>query len=159
MQSRSETPRPSAGGSLTVIVPAYEEADSIGDTIRSLQGQTVVPDRILVIDDCSEDETTEVARSLGVEVLKPPQNTGSKAGAQSFALAHVDTGMVMAIDADTTLAPDAIERLLPAFADPEVAAACGSVLPRHVGTMWERGRYIEYLLAFSFFKRVQDHYG
>ena len=26
-------------------------------------------------------------------------------------------------------------------------------------TLWERGRYIEYLLAFSFFKRVQDHYG
>ena len=25
--------------------------------------------------------------------------------------------------------------------------------------MWERGRYVEYLLAFSFFKRVQDHYG
>ena len=33
------------------------------------------------------------------------------------------------------------------------------MLPRHVRTIWERGRYVEYLLAFSFFKRVQDHYG
>jgi biofilm PGA synthesis N-glycosyltransferase PgaC len=40
-----------------------------------------------------------------------------------------------------------------------VSAACGSVVPRHVGTIWERGRYVEYLLAFGFFKRVQDHYG
>jgi biofilm PGA synthesis N-glycosyltransferase PgaC len=144
---------------LTVIVPAYNEADSIGDTIRSLQSQTTAPDEIVVIDDCSTDGTGGVAESFGVTVIRPPQNTGSKAGAQTYALAQVRTGMVMAIDADTTLAPDAIERLMRAFEDPEVSAACGSVVPRHVGTIWERGRYVEYLLAFGFFKRVQDHYG
>jgi biofilm PGA synthesis N-glycosyltransferase PgaC len=144
---------------LTVLVPAYNEADSIGDTIRSLQSQTTAPDEIVVIDDCSSDGTAGVAESFGVTVIRPPQNTGSKAGAQTYALAQVRTGMVMAIDADTTLAPDAIERLMRAFDDPEVSAACGSVVPRHVGTIWERGRYVEYLLAFGFFKRVQDHYG
>lgn len=147
------------GGELTVIIPAYNEADSIADTIRSLQGQTRVPDEIIAIDDCSTDDTAEVAEALGVRVLRPPQNTGSKAGAQSFALEQVETEMVMAIDADTTLDPEAIERLLPAFDDGEVTAACGSVLPRFVRTIWERGRYVEYLLAFGFFKRVQDHYG
>jgi cellulose synthase/poly-beta-1,6-N-acetylglucosamine synthase-like glycosyltransferase len=146
-------------GKLTVIIPAYNEADSIADTIRSLQQQTRVPDEILAIDDCSTDATAEVAEALGVRVLRPPQNTGSKAGAQSFALEQVETEMVMAIDADTTLDPEAIERLLPAFEDREVTAACGSVLPRFVHTLWERGRYVEYLLAFGFFKRVQDHYG
>jgi poly-beta-1,6-N-acetyl-D-glucosamine synthase len=144
---------------LTVLIPAYNEAASIADTIRSLQGQTRAPDEILVIDDCSTDETAEVAEALGVRVLRPPRNTGSKAGAQSFALEQVRTEMVMAIDADTTLDPEAIERLLPAFDDREVTAACGSVLPRFVRTLWERGRYVEYLLAFGFFKRVQDHYG
>jgi poly-beta-1,6-N-acetyl-D-glucosamine synthase len=144
---------------LTVIIPAYNEADSIADTIRSLQQQTRVPDEILAIDDCSTDATAEVAEALGVRVLRPPQNTGSKAGAQSFALEQVETEMVMAIDADTTLDPEAIERLLPAFSDRGVTAACGSVLPRFVHTLWERGRYVEYLLAFGFFKRVQDHYG
>lgn len=147
------------GGKLTVIVPAYNEADSIADTIRSLRRQTRVPDEILAIDDCSTDATAEVAEALGVRVLRPPENTGSKAGAQSFALERVGTEMVMAIDADTTLDPEAIERLLPAFEDREVTAACGSVLPRFVRTLWERGRYVEYLLAFGFFKRVQDHYG
>jgi poly-beta-1,6-N-acetyl-D-glucosamine synthase len=146
-------------GGLTVIIPAYNEADSIADTIRSLQGQTRVPDEIFAIDDCSTDATAEVAAGLGVTVLRPPRNTGSKAGAQTFALERVETEMVMAIDADTTLDPEAIERLLPAFEDREVTAACGSVLPRFVRTIWERGRYVEYLLAFGFFKRVQDHYG
>ena len=141
------------------MIPAYNEADSLTDSIRSLQQQTVTPAEIVVIDDCSTDATAEVASALGVTVLRPPQNTGSKAGAQSFALDRVHTDLVMALDADTTLAPDAIELLLPAFSDPEVTAACGSVLPRHVRTLWERGRYIEYMLAFGFFKRIQDHYG
>jgi cellulose synthase/poly-beta-1,6-N-acetylglucosamine synthase-like glycosyltransferase len=144
---------------LTVIVPAYNEAETLADTVRSLQRQTVSPDQILVVDDCSTDATAEVAQSLGVTVLRPPENTGSKAGAQSFALDRVDTELVMAVDADTTLAPDAMEKLSAAFADPEVVAASGFVLPRRVRTIWERGRYVEYMLAFSFFKRIQDNYG
>jgi len=144
---------------LTVIVPAYNEADMVADTVRSLQLQTLRPGEIVVVDDCSTDATAEVARTAGATVIAPPFNTGSKAGAQNFALDGVETELCMAVDADTTLAPDAVERLMEAFADDKVAAACGFVLPRHVRTLWERGRYVEYMLAFSFFKRIQDHYG
>lgn len=144
---------------LTVLVPAYNEGETLADTILSLLTQSVAPAAIIVIDDCSTDDTAEVASRLGVSVLRPPRNTGSKAGAQTFALDHVRTPFVMAIDADTTLASDAIERLLPAFEDPEVVAACGSVIPRRVRTVWERGRYVEYLFAFTFYKRIQEAYG
>jgi biofilm PGA synthesis N-glycosyltransferase PgaC len=143
---------------LTVIVPAYNEADHVADTIRSLQQQTVVPDEIVVVDDCSSDGTGDVARACGVKVVRPPANTGSKAGAQNFALGAVDSELTMAIDADTVLEPQAIEHALEEMADPEVAATCGFVLPRRVRSLWERGRYIEYLLAFSFFKRIQDYF-
>jgi biofilm PGA synthesis N-glycosyltransferase PgaC len=143
---------------VTVLVPAYNEAESVADTIRSLQTQTVRPEEIIVIDDCSSDDTGDVARALGVTVIRPPANTGSKAGAQNFALPWVRTPFIMAVDADTSLAPDAIARLRDAFADAEVGAACGFVLPRHVRSMWERGRYIEYLFAFTFYKQVQDYY-
>jgi len=64
----------------------------------------------------------------------------------------------MAIDGDTTLVPDAIAKLMPALDDPKIAAACGFVLPRHVKTIWERGRYIEYMFAFTFYKVIQDYY-
>jgi cellulose synthase/poly-beta-1,6-N-acetylglucosamine synthase-like glycosyltransferase len=144
---------------LTVIVPAYNEAESIADTIRSLQEQTTPPKEIIVVDDCSTDATADVARACGATVVQPPKNTGSKAGAQTFALGFVGTGLTMAVDADTTLAVDGIELLIAALDDPDVVAACGSVFPRHVRTVWERGRYVEYLFAFSFFKRIQDHYG
>jgi poly-beta-1,6-N-acetyl-D-glucosamine synthase len=143
---------------LTVIVPAYNEGESLRDTIVSLKTQTQPPREIIVVDDCSTDDTHEVARSLGVTVLRPPVNTGSKAGAQNFALPYVKTSRVMAVDADTTLATNAIEKLAHAFDDPEVVAACGFVIPRHVRSTWERGRYIEYLFAFTFYKQVQDYY-
>jgi cellulose synthase/poly-beta-1,6-N-acetylglucosamine synthase-like glycosyltransferase len=144
---------------VTVIVPAYNEGATLADTLISLRTQTVAPREILVVDDCSTDDTAEVARRLGARVVRPSENTGSKAGAQSFALSMVETTFVMAIDADTTLAPDAIERLLAAFHEPSVAAACGTVIPRHVRSVWERGRYVEYLFAFTYYKRVQDQFG
>jgi cellulose synthase/poly-beta-1,6-N-acetylglucosamine synthase-like glycosyltransferase len=112
-----------------------------------------------VIDDGSTDATADVARRYGVTVVRPPKNTGSKAGAQNYALPMVTTEFTMAIDADTIIAPDAIERFLQVMeGDRGVAAACGFVVPRFVKTVWERGRYIEYLLAFSFYKPLQDHY-
>ena len=100
-----------------------------------------------------------MARSYGVTVVQPPANTGSKAGAQNFALRTVATEYTMAIDGDTIVAPDAIARFLEVMADASLTAACGFVVPRYVRSVWERGRYIEYLLAFSFYKPVQDHYG
>src|SRR3989441_4252217 len=119
------------GADVTVIVPAFNEAASVADTIRSLHAQTARPREIIVVDDCSTDGTGDVARACGVTVVRPPTNTGSKAGAQNFALARVRTEFTMAIDADTTLAPDAIAQLLTAFTDPAVVAACGFVVPRH----------------------------
>jgi len=144
--------------SLTVLIPAYNEADSIVDTIRSVQNQTLAPAEIIVIDDFSSDNTGELARACGVTVVRPPANTGSKAGAQNFALTQVTTGFTMAIDADTILAPNAIEILLAAFDKPSVVAAGGFVIPRYKKTLWERGRFIEYLLAFSWDKPIQEYY-
>lgn len=152
--------KPRLLGGLTVLVPAYNESKYVADTIRSVQRQSVHVDHIVVIDDCSTDNTGEVARSCGKEVVvvRPPKNCGSKATALNYALDYVSTEYTLAIDADTTLADDAIEKLMPHFDQPRTAAVCGMVLPRFVNTMWERGRYIEYLYAFLFYKPIQDYY-
>ena len=155
----SEIEEVTASARVTVIVPAFNEEGTIAETLRSLAGQTVRPAEIIVVDDGSTDGTAGVARSFGATVLRPPVNTGSKAGAQTFALPSVHTDFVIALDADTTLAPDAIERLVPAFVDPAVDAVCGSVIPRRTRSVWERGRFVEYLFAFTFYKRIQDLYG
>ncbi len=144
---------------LTIIIPAHNESESIADTILSLKVQTMPAKEIIVIDDCSTDGTRDIAMSMGgVTTITPTKNTGSKAGAQNFALPRVFTEFTMAIDADTVLAPDAIEKLSQAFFDSKVVAASGFVIPRYVKTLWEKGRYIEYLLAFTWYKPLQDYY-
>lgn len=133
---------------LTVIIPAYNEAENVADTVKSLLSQTCPPKMVLVVDDGSTDGTGEVARQAGATVLRPP----------NYALERTQTQFCMAVDADTVLAPDALEKLLTAFSDEAVVAACGFVVPRRVSTLWERGRYIEYLFAFTFYKPVQDYF-
>ena len=64
---------------LTAIVPAYNEADTVAETVRSLLEQTIPPAQVVVIDDCSTDDTAEVAAAAGATVVRPPSNTGSKA--------------------------------------------------------------------------------
>ena len=155
-------PRPADPIAVTVIVPAYNEEASLADTLRSILAQTRRPAEVIVADDCSTDRTAEIARGFaaeGVRLVTLPTNSGSKAGAQTYALRHVRTPLVMAVDADTTLDPHAIERLVSVMADPATAAACGCVIPRHVRTTWERGRYVEYLFAFNYYKQVQEYFG
>jgi cellulose synthase/poly-beta-1,6-N-acetylglucosamine synthase-like glycosyltransferase len=143
---------------VTAIIPAYNEAANIEATIRSIQSQTYHVTQVIVVDDCSTDGTGDIARELGATVLRPPRNTGSKAAAQSYALPYVQTKFCVAIDADTEIDPEGIGHLMRSLADPYVAAASGFVLPRYVTTIWERGRYVEYLFAFTFFKAVQDFF-
>jgi N-acetylglucosaminyltransferase len=157
----SREPLPFAGGgaeptlTLTVIVPAHNEQDGLPATLESLARQTVPAEEIIVVDDGSTDRTAEVARAYGARVLRLPRNLGSKARAQNFALPHCATDLVLAVDADTVLAADYIEMIKPAFADPAVVVAAGSVQTRYTRTVWERGRSVEYLFGFHWHRPIQ----
>jgi cellulose synthase/poly-beta-1,6-N-acetylglucosamine synthase-like glycosyltransferase len=141
---------------LTVLIPAHNEQGGLPDTIMSIYAQTVLPQRIIVVDDGSTDETAAVARYLGVEVVQPPANLGSKAKAQNFGLQFVDTDLVLPLDADTTLDPDYIELLKPKFDDPDLAIAAGCVQSKTARTMWEKGRTVEYLYGFHWSRPIQN---
>jgi glycosyltransferase involved in cell wall biosynthesis len=150
-----------AGGrlTLTVIVPAYNEEDGIRDTLDALMQQTERPERIIVVDDCSQDNTGPVARGYGVEVLRPPHNLGSKAKAQNYALAYCATDLVLTVDADTVIAANYVERIKRPFEDPRVAIAAGNVQTKVTRTVTERGRSIEYLYGFHFYRPIQNRAG
>ncbi len=142
---------------LTVIVPAHNEEHGLPATLEALLRQTTPPEEIIVVDDGSADRTGEVAAAYGATVLTPPSNLGSKAKAQNHALPHCTTDLVLAVDADTVLAPDYIEKIKPAFDDPAVVVAAGNVQTRFTRTAWERGRSIEYLFGFHWNRPIQNH--
>ncbi|GAB2836055.1 glycosyltransferase family 2 protein [Streptomyces daliensis] len=141
---------------VTVIIPAHDEEAGLPATLESVLRQTLPAERVIVVDDESKDRTGEVARAHGVEVLRPPSNLGSKAKAQNHALPHCTTELVLAVDADTVLAPDYIERIVPAFEDPDVVIAAGNVQTRFTRTVWERGRSTEYLFGFHWHRPIQQ---
>jgi N-acetylglucosaminyltransferase len=144
---------------LTVIVPAHNEEHGLPATLEALRRQTVPADQVIVVDDGSADRTGEVASSYGATVLRPPRNLGSKARAQNHALPHCRTDLVLAVDADTVLAPDYIEKIKPVFDDPSVVVAAGNVQTRFTRTPWERGRSIEYLFGFHWHRPIQHGAG
>jgi biofilm PGA synthesis N-glycosyltransferase PgaC len=153
---------------LTVLIAAYNEEDFLGETIEAILVQTWKPSKIVVVDDCSTDRTGDVARRFGnnlygipIEVVRTPENKGSKASAQNYALKHaslIQTPLVASVDADTILAVNGIEEMLCCLNDPAVGVVCSAVLPKTVENRWQRGRLCVYLYMLPVIKRVQNHY-
>ncbi len=93
---------------ITVLIPAHNEAASIGATLDSLGAQDPAPNRVIVVADNCTDATESVARAHGVGVFVTVGNTHKKAGALNQALrgllGHLgDNDIVMCMDADTVL--------------------------------------------------------
>jgi glycosyltransferase involved in cell wall biosynthesis len=61
-------------GRVIVVMPAYNAARTLRQTFRDLPEGTI--DEVVLVDDASQDETVEVARSLGIRVLEHAQNRG-----------------------------------------------------------------------------------
>lgn len=150
---------PDKGYTVSVVIPAYNEEKSIADTIKSIKHQTVKIDEIIVVDDSSSDRTGEVAAGEGATVIRTPYNMGTKAMAQNYVLPLIKTNLFVTIDADTILHPDAIEKTLPYFNDQKTGSVCGFVIPQKISTIWEKGRFIEYLFGISIVKAGQNNVG
>ncbi|TLM83225.1 glycosyltransferase family 2 protein [Pseudarthrobacter sp. NamE5] len=116
---------------ITVIIPAHNEAVGIGDTLRSLAGQTLAPERVIVVADNCTDATEAISLAAGAEVIRTVDNTDKKAGALNLVLANLllqgaPEDMILVQDADSQLSPDFIERSVSHLeADPELGAVGG----------------------------------
>jgi cellulose synthase/poly-beta-1,6-N-acetylglucosamine synthase-like glycosyltransferase len=110
-QDRLEGVRPS----VAVIVPAHDEAPIIAQTLRSITPQLGVHDRVIVVADNCADATAAVARAAGAEAVErtDPVRRG-KGYALDFAVRYLESiapDVVIVVDADCQIAPDAIDRL------------------------------------------------
>jgi 4,4'-diaponeurosporenoate glycosyltransferase len=107
-------PAPEPSPTVSVVVPARDEAGTLPLLLESLRRLQHPPHEVLVVDDASGDETARVARDGGAVVLaagtRPPSWTGKAWACHRGA--EASTGSVLAfLDADTVLAPDALDHL------------------------------------------------
>jgi glycosyltransferase involved in cell wall biosynthesis len=83
---------------VTVIIPAYNEANRIKSTIDALKNLESI-NEIIVIDDGSTDETFDIAKSTGINVFKTPKNAG-KGEALNFGIKKAAGDIIVLLDAD-----------------------------------------------------------
>lgn len=92
------------------VVPSYREQELIGKTVRSLLDIPVV-DRVLVVDDFSDDTSPRVAGEAGATVVVNGVNLG-KGGSLSRVLPHLPFDLLLLIDGDLGESAREAERLL-----------------------------------------------
>jgi cellulose synthase/poly-beta-1,6-N-acetylglucosamine synthase-like glycosyltransferase len=111
---------------VAVIVTAYNEEATIARRIENLLALDYPREKlqIVVTSDASTDRTEEIALSYPeVRVVTNPK--GGKVAAQDRAVRQTEGEIVAFTDANATWAPDSLRALVRAFADPDVAYACG----------------------------------
>lgn len=99
---------------VSVVIPAYNEAHGIAGVIERIR--TYIPTaEIIVVDDCSQDDTAAVARAAGARVIRHPVNRGNGAAVKTgIRRAHGE--VVLLMDADGQMDPRYIPDLLSGIA-------------------------------------------
>ena len=156
-----EAAEPRAPGrdfTVTVLVPAHNEERTLAGCLAALTASTHPTLTICVVSDGSTDGTAEIARGFDVRLLELSGNLG-KSGALDAALAEVTSDLVLVVDADTHLAPDAIRLLAAAFADPQLGAATANIRVRGERGLLARLQAVEYASIIGLLKRSNGLWG
>lgn len=97
---------------IAVIIPAYNAERFIGEAIESALSQTLKPDEVIVVDDCSSDATCRVVESFGDAVTLLRNQTNSGAGySRNRGVRHSKNEFVAFLDADDLWLPRHLESL------------------------------------------------
>lgn len=150
-RTRAETP------AVSVVIPCFNQAHFLVDAIRSVQAQTTPSCEIVVIDDGSSDNTSEIAQQLGVTCHR--QNNAGLARARNEGLRRTRGEFVVFLDADDCLLPHAIDTALELFrANPAAAAVFGQYTmidalgrpgPDFIGRAPRNDVFLELLAGYS----------
>jgi peptidoglycan-N-acetylglucosamine deacetylase len=144
---------------VTVLIPAHNEETVIVQTVNSVLASDLPDLRVIVVNDGSVDRTGELldthfAREPRVRIIH--QVNQGKSAALSHAMLEAHTEVVVTIDADTEIEPDAISKLLRHFSDPELGAMAGNVKVGNRSRFLTRWQALEYITSQNMEKRAFD---
>jgi cellulose synthase/poly-beta-1,6-N-acetylglucosamine synthase-like glycosyltransferase len=111
---------------VSVVIPNYNYASVLGLCLRSVQAQTYPSIEIILVDDCSTDDSVQVARSLGISAIQLPIN-GGVCAARNVGAARARGDIIFFLDSDVALAREAIAIAVDILrSDPQIGAVCGN---------------------------------
>ena len=91
------------------MIPAYNEGKYIKRALKSVINQQIEADEIIVVDNNSTDRTSEIAKKLGVKVIRERKQGMTPARDRGFNEAKYD--IIARIDADVAVPPDWIKKI------------------------------------------------
>ncbi|QIY96229.1 glycosyltransferase [Streptomyces sp. S1D4-11] len=144
---------------VSVLVPAYNEAKCIENTVRSLMASEH-PIEVLVVDDGSSDGTARIVEDLllpNVRVVR--QHNAGKPAALNRGLANARHDIVVMMDGDTVFEPATVRELVQPFADPGVGAVAGNAKVGNRDSLIGAWQHIEYVMGFNLDRRMYDILG
>jgi len=141
---------------ITVIIPCLNEEQGIEKVLRRMPEFV---DQVIVVDNGSTDRTSEVATSLGAEVIREPVRGYGRSYKKGFSNARGD--IIVTLDGDHSYPPDAISYLLEAFLHLEVDFLNASRFPvRDRKAMSFKHKFGNWVLSLAmsllFFRWVRD---
>ncbi len=98
---------------VSIITPSYNTAEYIAETIRSVQAQTYANWEMIIVDDCSTDNTDEVVKpylsDTRIKYLKNEMNSGA-AVSRNYALREAKGKWIAFLDSDDIWLPEKLEK-------------------------------------------------
>ncbi|MGQ9680990.1 MAG: glycosyltransferase family 2 protein [Anaerolineae bacterium] len=112
---------------LSVIIPAHNHSDWLGQCLEALVRSSRAPDEIIVVDDASSEDVAAVARAWGARVLVLTGKPLGPAAARNRGAALAQGDLLFFVDADVRVYKDTVERALACLEQhPQLAALFGS---------------------------------
>lgn len=139
--------------SISVLVPAFNEENTIENTIKAIFKIKYPIEELIVLNDGSTDNTKKVVKNLlkkypKLKLLDKP-NSG-KADSLNKGIKMAKGELVVVVDADSYPAEDSFEKLVGFFDDEKVGAATCVFIPRNKTKFFEKLQDMEYrMIAFT----------
>ena len=146
---------------VTVITPMFNEGEGIRRTIRSILAQNYPKSKlsIIVVDDCSTDDSykhaaDETRTSPRAVVIRNKVNLGKRFSINR-AVRQSASEIIVSVDSDVILDPDAVRNLVRRFTSPKIAAVGGRVDILNRENWLTRMQAVEYYFGYQFLKGLE----
>jgi len=128
---------------ISIYIPAFNAEKTIEYSIKSIQDQSLAFDEIIIVDDHSTDNTSEIVKKFhNIKLITNPKNMGL-GFSRNLAIKNCKNEIVAAIDADVVLDKFWLENILKTFEKNKITMSGGKMIEKNVDNKFNswRSRY------------------